>query len=145
VVPGNLGDPSFSTDISGSGTGITNPRSPRLRVGGRWEQMTGATVVSPSQGNEARRKGRTGVGASHSIVEAGAQALLDPVEKRGCRVVGSMVGNTLRAWYLTNVSTEAHRIQQRDELRHDEPDALIGHVWICGSPGGAIPQGDPAT
>ena len=23
---------------SGSGTGITNPRSPRLRVGGRWEQ-----------------------------------------------------------------------------------------------------------
>ncbi len=28
--------------------------------------------------------------------------------------------------------------------RHDEPDALIGHVRISGSPGGAIRQGDPA-
>lgn len=28
------------------------------------------TVVSPSEGDEARREGRTGVGASHSIDEA---------------------------------------------------------------------------
>jgi hypothetical protein len=26
----------------------------------------------------------------------------------------------------------------------DEPYAFIGHVRICGSPGGAIPRGDPA-
>ena len=31
---------------------------------------------------EAGRDGRRGVGASHSIDEAGEQALLDPVEKR---------------------------------------------------------------
>jgi len=52
------------------------------------------SVVSPSEGNEARRDGRLGVGASHTIGEAGEQALLDPVEKRGRRVVGSMSGTT---------------------------------------------------
>src|SRR3954464_6637875 len=55
-VPGNLGDPSVSTDISGSGTRTPTPRSPRSRVGDRWEQTTDAGVVSPSEGNEVRRK-----------------------------------------------------------------------------------------
>src|SRR5271157_995112 len=36
--------------------------------GGR---TTDATMVSPSEGNEARRNGRQGVAASHSTVEAG--------------------------------------------------------------------------
>ena len=70
-VSGNLGDPSVSTAYSGSVTGTTTPRSPRPGVAGRWEQRIDATVVSPSEGNEARREGRAGVGASHSTVEAG--------------------------------------------------------------------------
>ncbi len=70
-VSGNLGDPSVSTDKSGSGTGSSTPRCPRPGVAGRWEQNLDATVVSPSEGNEARREERTGVGASHSIDEAG--------------------------------------------------------------------------
>ena len=51
------------------------------------------SVVSPSEGNEARRDGRLGVGVSRSIDEAGEQALLDPVERRGDRVVDSASGN----------------------------------------------------
>ena len=70
-VPGNLGDPSFSTEATGSGTGPSTPRSPRPGVAGRREQTTDATVVSRSEGNEAERKGGTGVGAPHSTVETG--------------------------------------------------------------------------
>ena len=29
--------------------------------------------------------------------------------------------------------------------RPDEPDAVVPHVRICGSPGGAIPRGHPAV
>ena len=66
---GNLRAPSVSTDMSGSGTGIPTPRptAPR-RVAGSKED---ARVVSPNEGNEVRREGRTGVGASRSTVEPG--------------------------------------------------------------------------
>jgi hypothetical protein len=44
--------------------------------------------------------------SEHPIVieEAGEQALLDPVERRGCRVAGSLAGNTPRAWNLVMMS-----------------------------------------
>ena len=66
---GNLRAPSVSTDISGSGTGIPTPRptTPR-RVAGSEQD---ARVVSPNEGNEVRREGRMGVGASRSTAEAG--------------------------------------------------------------------------
>src|SRR5208282_3635143 len=44
---------------------------PRLRVRGRGGRTTDATMVSPSEGNEARRNGQQGVAAPHSTVEAG--------------------------------------------------------------------------
>ena len=44
---------------------------PRLRVRGRGGRTTDATMVSPSEGNEARRNGRQGVAAPQSTVEAG--------------------------------------------------------------------------
>ena len=66
---GNLRDPSVSTDMAGSGTGITNPRPSALRRAAGSEQD--ARVVSPNEGNEVRREGRTGVGASRSTVEPG--------------------------------------------------------------------------
>ena len=46
-----------------------------------------AGVVPPSEGNEARRDGRPGIGASHSTVEAGELAPEDPVKGRGCRMM----------------------------------------------------------
>ena len=75
------------------GNRIINSPMPTITRRDRREQTTTQTVVSPSEGNEARRDGRLGVGASHIIDEAGEQALLDPVEKRGRRVVGSTSGN----------------------------------------------------
>ena len=60
---------------------------PRPRVPGRRGRTRDTTVVSPSEGNEARREGRQGVAAPHSSDEAGERALPDPVERRGCRVV----------------------------------------------------------
>ena len=83
---GNLRGPSVSTDMSGSGTGIPTPRSPRPCVPAAGSKQ-GARVVSPSEGNEVRREGRMGVGAFHSSDEAGERALPDPVERRGRRVV----------------------------------------------------------
>jgi hypothetical protein len=53
------------------GTRNTNSPEPTAARRGRWEQTPDATVVSPREGNEAWRKGRTGVGAPHSTVEAG--------------------------------------------------------------------------
>ena len=53
------------------GNRVTNSPMPTIARRDRWEQTTTRTVVSPSEGNEARRDGRRGVGASHSTDEAG--------------------------------------------------------------------------
>ena len=86
---GNLRDPSVSTDISGSGTGIPTPRPTALRrVAGSKQD---ARVVSPSEGNEVRREGRTGVGASRSTVESG-----EPFRGTRWREGGAMSRNRWR-------------------------------------------------
>ena len=92
-VPQEPGRPSRLHRQFRLGTRTINSPMPAIVRRDRWEQTTTQAVVSPSEGNEARRDGRLGVGASHSIDEAGEQALLDPVEKRGCHVVGSTSGN----------------------------------------------------
>ena len=53
------------------GNRITNSLEPTMARRDRWEQTMTQPVVSPSEGNEARRDGRLGVGASHTIDEAG--------------------------------------------------------------------------
>jgi hypothetical protein len=83
--PGTWETRSSPPTFSGSGPGIPTPRSPRPSVPAAGSKQ-GARVVSPGD-NEARREGRTGVGASHISVEAGERALPDPVERRGRRVV----------------------------------------------------------
>jgi len=55
---------------------------PRLRVRGRGGRTTDATMVSPSEGNEARRNGRQGVAAPHSTVEAGESTRGTPSRER---------------------------------------------------------------
>jgi hypothetical protein len=74
---GNLRDLSVSTDISGSGSGILTPRPTTQRRVAASEQD--ARVVSPSEGNEVRRNGRTGVGATHSTEGA---IIPDPLFRR---------------------------------------------------------------
>jgi hypothetical protein len=53
------------------GNRTTNSPMPTIARRDRREQTTAQTVVSPSEGNEAWRDGRSGVGASHSTDEAG--------------------------------------------------------------------------
>src|SRR5262249_14446681 len=93
-VPGNLGGPIVSTAMGRLGNRLINSPVPPAERRGRWARRTTRAVVSPSEGHEARREGRSGVGAPHTIDEVGEQALLDPTEKRGRRVVGSTSGNT---------------------------------------------------
>jgi hypothetical protein len=77
--PGNLGDPVVSIVTAGRRYRLTNSRlirspSPRLTGTNKWD----ATMVSPSEGNEARRDGRQGVAAPHSSVEAGERPFRTP-------------------------------------------------------------------
>ena len=59
----------------------------------RGSEPTSTHVVPPSEGNEVRREGRQGVGASHSTVETGEfRPAGDPVEGRGCRTMGPSEG-----------------------------------------------------
>ena len=53
------------------GNRIINFLMPTIVRRDRREQTTAQPVVSPSEGNEARREGRLGVGASRSIGETG--------------------------------------------------------------------------
>ena len=55
---------------------------PRSRDRGRWGRTTVAAVVSPSEGNEARRDGRQGVAVPHSTVEAGEPTRGTPWRER---------------------------------------------------------------
>jgi len=50
---------------------LTNSRLIHSSVPSWWGRTGDEPMVSPSEGNEVRRDGRRGVGASHSIVEAG--------------------------------------------------------------------------
>src|SRR5208283_2917502 len=56
---------------------------PRLRVPSRWGRTRDATMVSPSEGNEARRDGRQGVAVHHSSVEAGERPSRTPWSEGG--------------------------------------------------------------
>ena len=83
---GNLRDPSVSTDMSGSGTGIPTPRSPRPCVGSLganrtqgWYRQTKATKCGEKDGRESERlvvPWKRGNGPP------------GPVERRGRRVCG---------------------------------------------------------
>ncbi|RLB61903.1 MAG: hypothetical protein DRH08_13225 [Deltaproteobacteria bacterium] len=63
--PGNLGGPFVSTENKPANGGwlINPPRSPGAVLRVRGSEQESATVVPPSEGNEARREGREGVGA----------------------------------------------------------------------------------
>ena len=71
VPPGTWETLSSPSSKAAGDTAYQLPIDPRLRVRGRGGRNTDATMVSPSEGNEARRNGRQGVAAPHSTVEAG--------------------------------------------------------------------------
>jgi hypothetical protein len=97
--PRNLRDPIVSRSIT---VGVGLP-SPKPQAPGRrravWERRTQARGrVSPSEGNEARREGRWGVGAPHSTVEPGEPYPKGPWGGKGApghRTVGGKHGRCI--------------------------------------------------
>ena len=115
---------------------MLHPRPAVGRPGPPGAKRQAQRLVSPSEGNEARREGRRA--SEHLIVpwKQGNGNRPDPGEGRGCLVAEPLGGNRSRALYLAGLSTKRQRIAQRfAKPRRDEPDALIGHVRICGSLG----------
>ena len=130
---GNLRDPAVSTDISGSGTGIPISPCPRPRapVGG---SKSGARVVSPNEGNEVRRDGRQGVGASHSSEEAGELDRRTPCSEGGA-VLWTGSRNHAEGIEPPSVSPRGGRIVGGTaNPQRDEPDA--SSTCTSGSAGG---------
>ena len=75
----------FPSSKAAGDTAYQLQNDPRLRVRDRGGRTTDATMVSPSEGNEVRRDGRQGVGASRSTDEPGELPRMDPGEGRGRR------------------------------------------------------------
>ena len=71
VPPGTWETLPFPLSQPAGATGYQLQVDPRFRDRSRWGRNSVASVVSPSEGNEARRHGRSGVAASQSTVEAG--------------------------------------------------------------------------
>ena len=81
VPPGTWETLSFPSSMAAGDTAYQLQIDPRLRVrGGR---TTDATMVSPSEGNEARRNGRQGVAAPHTTVDAGEPTRGTPSREGG--------------------------------------------------------------
>ena len=83
VPPGTWETLSFPSSQAAGDTAYQLQIDPRLRVRGRGGRTTDATMVSPSEGNEARRDGRQGVAAPHSTVEAGERPFRTPWSEGG--------------------------------------------------------------
>src|SRR5208337_2073206 len=102
VPPGTWETLSFPSSTAAGDTAYQLQIDPRLRVRGRGGRTTDATMVSPSEGNEARRNGRQGVAAPHSTVEAGEPTRGTPSRVLKLRFFATCVGggvpSFLRNW-----------------------------------------------
>src|SRR3954469_22959007 len=81
--PRNLGGPVVFSVDPGRRYRVTNSRPVAEASGGRGSETSDATGIPPSEGNEARRDGRRGVGASNSTDEAGEPTLGTPWREGG--------------------------------------------------------------
>ncbi len=138
-VPQELGTPvrrHLFKDWLSRGCQTRKPLAPSRRR--TWmERRTQAQGWSPSrEGNEGRRVGRTGIGALHSTIEAGELVPREAGGGKGVPCRGTLLGQQCggigprSTVHETTMGSTAHA-----RPRPDEPDALIAHVRICGSPG----------
>jgi hypothetical protein len=102
---------------------LTNSRLIRSPVLSCWGRTRDATLVSPSEGNEARRDGRQGVGVPHSSAEAGERPS-GPCGAKGVPRCGRGVGTTPRTLSLTSVCLRNDPVVCGTAIPQcDEPDA----------------------
>ncbi len=107
----------------------TNSPCPRSRVPAAGSKP-GARVVSPTEGNEGRRDGRTGVGAPHSTVETG-----EPFRGTRRREGGAVSRNRWRERSEANCLTSGCKSRRRR--------SPCGAVVISGSLRGDSWAGSP--
>ena len=99
--------------LSGRGDRTTNPRPAAVRLGPLGAKAQARRLVTPSEGNGARREGRR---ESHIPIVPGKQGNPyrgDPAEGRGMSVRDSWAGNPAGALDPGPGSTERPRIAQR--------------------------------
>ena len=125
---------------------------PRWDAHDRGEQTTGDTMVSAREEFRTGRDGRRGVGASHSIVEAGEPSERTPW-RRGPDVMTPLEGNMAGASKPGTVYLKQQRSRRRvrdgkrrftqgavPERAHDMRSRMRKCKYgICGSSRGAIP------
>ena len=107
-VPQERGRPCRFRSNAGRGPGQNSRPSDAVPVSEGAKK--GAGTVPPSEGNEARREGRSGVGALRCTGEAGEHAPADPVEGRECRVREPEEGKMTGTPSPDTISTRLHRI-----------------------------------
>ncbi len=71
---------------------MTNSRPVADALGGHGSETAGATGIPPSEGNEARRDGRRGVGVPHSTDDAGEPTRGTPPREGGGRAMETAGG-----------------------------------------------------
>jgi RNA-directed DNA polymerase len=92
-MPRNLGGPAVST--AGNPVreaGRSKPRPGTVAAHRVGSKRAVATVVTPTEGNEARRDGRQGVGVLHKTCDVGEPAPGDPAEDKGAPGHGTVGG-----------------------------------------------------
>ena len=124
---------------------LTNSRLIHSSVPSWWGTNRGRTMVSPSEGNEARRDGRQGVAAPHISVEAGERPSRTPWSEGGAALcTGSWNHAEDIVPHQGVTAKQPSRVRDSDIPQRDEPDAsLTGTSGSVGAPG-SNPWGDPA-
>jgi RNA-directed DNA polymerase len=107
---------------------MMDPRPAVWRPGPMGAKTQAQRMVSPSEGNEARREGRRR--SEHSIVpsKAGNPTRGDPHEGRGCRVTESLEGNMAGAQKPEYVSTLQQRIAERAKRSPEAGFTSLAHL-----------------
>src|SRR5262249_19533310 len=92
------------------------------------------SAVPPNEGNEVRRDGRQGVGASRTTEEGGEPTHWDPVEGRGRRIAdrlrGTMADIPRAETSSTRQQTTAKLAQQAPELGFTSLKHYIDMDWL---------------
>ena len=95
AIPGNPGGLFVSTRMDAVGEPRIKPRTHARRSVLVGERRNRSVVVSPSEGNQARRNGRRAIGARHSTDEVGEPSQ-GPHGGKGAPGNGTVGGNDVR-------------------------------------------------
>ena len=107
----------------------TKPQARRRCAARRRERTSDAREVPPSEGNEARREGRSGVGAPRSTAEAGELAPRDPAEGRRCR----SMGRRRERWQGHRALKPSHRNSNGSRSRRGRCRRQRSRPWLTPS------------